>query len=187
MNHINRDPFCRNARGAAMSFHVAIVTATLMWIRRRRGQWIITTVILRCGRRLWMSGCRCVRGGLSWKKIWTRQKREERYRKKEEEKKKEEEVILHSAVLRNDSNAVAVLLFEHGVDANARNQYGHTPLHAAASLGFTRIDVCLSLIRGGADPLEETMSGGCTSIDIARIRGEGEVAALLSLSTLYSV
>ena len=146
---------------------------------------MVTAVVMRCGRRLWMSRWSCIRGEWSWKKMWNRVGRCRE--KKEEENEMMIQQHLHNAVLRAESNAVAVLLFEYGVDANARNQYGHTSLHIAALLGVTRIDACMLLLRGGADPLMRTSSGGSSSIDIARMRGEAEVAALLSLSTLYSV
>ncbi|TNE92591.1 MAG: ankyrin repeat domain-containing protein [Deltaproteobacteria bacterium] len=75
------------------------------------------------------------------------------------------------------------LLLGAGLDPNARDAHGATPLHAAAEVG----DVVLveQLLGAGANPLAVTLvlvedvPAGSTALDVARIRGRAGVVERL--------
>jgi ankyrin repeat protein len=87
---------------------------------------------------------------------------------------------LHSAVA-TDAGArdieIVRMLLEQGADPNARSHSGSTALH---TVGFTgdRVGVDL-LLKHGADPAIRN-NDGKTASDVARERGNGEIADLLA-------
>lgn len=87
---------------------------------------------------------------------------------------------LHAACAGADQQqrlAAARLLLEHGAQANARQQRGFTPLHAAADSGD--LDLIRLLLEHGADPgLAD--DDGQSPLDYARARGNHAAARLLA-------
>jgi ankyrin repeat protein len=90
---------------------------------------------------------------------------------------------LHSAVA-TDAGArdveIVRMLLEKGADPSARNQSGSTPLHTVAFTG-DRPSLEL-LLKHGADSSTRN-NDGKTAVEIARERGNQEVADLLALRT----
>ena len=87
---------------------------------------------------------------------------------------------LHSAVA-SDAGAVDVeivrLLLDKGADPNAKSQSGSTPLH---TVGFTGDRASLDLLlKNGADASLKNNEGK-TAADVARERGNGEIAESLT-------
>jgi hypothetical protein len=71
---------------------------------------------------------------------------------------------------------VVRLLLEHRADPNAKDKFGWTPLHLAASGGH--VNVVRLLLERGADPTVKDRSGD-TPLDLARRRGHREVVSLI--------
>ena len=65
-----------------------------------------------------------------------------------------------------------------GTDVNAKNKYGRTPLHYAAGEGHK--EIAELLIGGGADVNARDRFGGETPLDVAIMKKEIEIGALLS-------
>jgi len=87
---------------------------------------------------------------------------------------------LHSAVA-TDAGAsdieIVRMLLDKGADPNAKSQSGSTPLH---TVGFTGDRASLDLLlKHGADPAIKNNEGK-TAADIARERGQGEIAERLA-------
>lgn len=82
--------------------------------------------------------------------------------------------LIHSS-LTGDFESVSKSL-ESGIDPNAQNLSGWTPLHAAAVRGH--IDVINALLCAGADPSIKD-NKGTKPIDIARTLGHGNIAISL--------
>ena len=75
------------------------------------------------------------------------------------------------------SLATAGLLLAHGADANARDETGGTPLHAAATRG--RVELVRLLLAHDAKP-EIADNSGKTAGDFAHRNGDAEIEALLA-------
>ena len=69
-------------------------------------------------------------------------------------------------------------LVELGLDVNARNGDGDTPLHAAVASGRKSESIVSSLLRHGADPSIENERQQ-SAVALAKIRGTEEIAALV--------
>lgn len=69
-----------------------------------------------------------------------------------------------------------MLLLEAGGDVNAKDDRGFTALHRAAEMG--QIEIVRELLKIGADPAVE--AAGYTPLSLAQMRGEDEIASLLS-------
>ncbi|KAL6059840.1 Palmitoyltransferase [Balamuthia mandrillaris] len=95
----------------------------------------------------------------------------------DEEEEEEREVhpeskgftALHEAVSDGEAAAVVQLLQSGGIDVNARNDAGETPLHCA--LCHNIVNCIKPLIQHGANPnLETTERSGCTPIYLGYLR-----------------
>ncbi len=71
---------------------------------------------------------------------------------------------LHQAVLNANLDSVKLLL-THGADPNVRDEYGYTPLHAAAACGARNI-ACLLIVFGGN--LFGQTSEGDLAVDLSK-------------------
>ena len=76
---------------------------------------------------------------------------------------------------RRQQESIIELLIAHGADPNARDDFGQTPLHAAAFEGELR--AVKLLLQAGADPSIQDMSSE-TPLDQAVARGHTEIADL---------
>ncbi len=83
--------------------------------------------------------------------------------------------MLFDLVKNNDCKAIEILINE-GVNINAKNDLGDTPLILAAEKGY--MDIVKILLGNGADPTIVD-SGGCSATYFARSRGHGDVLELL--------
>ena len=84
---------------------------------------------------------------------------------------------LHWAASRGHE-AVVWLLLEHRAEVSVKDDHGVTPLHSAASYGFEAV-VGL-LLEHGADLSAKLNKRGWTPLDLAIMRSEHSVAAMLS-------
>ncbi len=76
----------------------------------------------------------------------------------------------------NGNLAMAQLLVQHGADVCARNMFNSTPLFLAAANG--NMPLVQFFLSCGADPLAKGQND-LTCVDVARVQGHAEVAALL--------
>ncbi|WP_264688145.1 ankyrin repeat domain-containing protein [Wolbachia endosymbiont (group A) of Sympetrum striolatum] len=84
--------------------------------------------------------------------------------------------LLHLAIHNNLENVVNALLGVEGINANAKNGYGDTPLCKAARRGCTK--TIRALIDNGAD-VNEKDNHECTPLHLACENGQTEVVNLL--------
>ena len=84
--------------------------------------------------------------------------------------------VLHNAALQTDNPTIIVLLLEAGSDANARDDFGSTPLHSGVQ---NRNPVVTShLLASGSDPNAEN-NDGYTPLHFAHLNANARVTALL--------
>lgn len=83
---------------------------------------------------------------------------------------------LHAAIALGNSIETVCLLLEAGVDVNATQAGGFTPLHQAAAAGKREL-VAFLLDRGARQELR--CDQGKSAVDYARERGHSEVLAML--------
>ncbi|MBA3873084.1 MAG: ankyrin repeat domain-containing protein [Anaerolineae bacterium] len=86
---------------------------------------------------------------------------------------------LHAASA-NRHLEIARLLIEHGIDVNAKQEGGFTPLQAAAQNG--QLELAELLLAHGADAFAKN-DDGQTALDIARTNNHPEVAQRLEKAT----
>ena len=93
----------------------------------------------------------------------------------EDELNEQNAKLFFDAIKQNDIEAVEVLL-EEGVDVNAKDNYGATPLISAAFFGYT--EIAELLLEAGADPNIKDKDGW-TPLMIAAMDGKTGVVKLL--------
>ncbi len=76
------------------------------------------------------------------------------------------ETLMHMAAEMGDAAAIARMA-QAGIDVNAGNLYGQTPLHKAAMMGHKSLWCLSTLLRCGADVLKQD-NGNATALDEAR-------------------
>jgi ankyrin repeat protein len=83
---------------------------------------------------------------------------------------------IHSAAA-GDYTDIARILIENGAQVNVRQQAGATPLHSAAQNG--NLELLIMLLENGAET-NVRMEGGKMPADLAKDKGFGEIADILS-------
>ena len=91
-------------------------------------------------------------------------------------RRKNGDCALHSAVMARNENSIDVLI-RHGSDIDCKGFMGRTPLHLAASNGFS--DMIIVLLHRGARINEKDLTNGATPLHLAATFGQGSAVSLL--------
>ena len=89
---------------------------------------------------------------------------------------------LHKAVLEDDFRKVQSLI-NSGVEVNARDHDGNTPLHLAARFGYTKC--ALTLLKSGKADKSLTNNQGKTALELAQGNGHTACERAIRYSHLY--
>jgi len=88
-----------------------------------------------------------------------------------------DELTINLAAARSRLNEICRMLIERGIDVNAKQEGGFTPLQAAAQNG--QLELIDLLLAYGADANVQNDKGE-TALDIARASNHAEAAKILS-------